>query len=335
MFDGVVTTLAGQTGLSEDVTRFLVAFLAEIPVALLTRLVPNVPALKHLLFGLIGILVSFFVYGNYTYLVFVTMIPVYLIMRLSPNRLGARISFVVCFGFLLVLHAYRMATDYLGYTLDFSSVQMVLTIKFTTFAWSVSNANDPTYVCSKHTEAHKIMRLPTPLEFFGFTFFFPAFFSGPSLEFRNYMDFITMDQFEVFGKHYPPLDLKKIAEIVVLILVMTGLFFGLGSIHLDQLYHFYVIDNASSTLLVVKLLFIYLFIEFIKLRYYLTWKFAELLGVLLGFGFSGMVDNKPTWNAFCNVKIWNMETARALRDIVSNWNIQTETWLRYCLRSPE
>ena len=116
---------------------------------------------------------------------------------------------------------------------------------------------------------------------------------------------------------------------------MTALFFGLGSVHLDQLYHHYVVDTAATTPLVVKLLFIYLFIEFVKLRYYLTWKFAELLGVLLGFGFSGMVDARPTWNAFCNVKIWNMETACALRDIVSNWNIQTETWLRYCLRAPK
>lgn len=178
MFDSFVSWGAPLVGMPEDMFRYLIAFFAEIPITLLCRYVPDNQKLKHFLFGFLGMVIAYFVYSTISFSVFVSMIPVYFIMKYMPNRKGAYLSFAISVGYLIFLHIKRMVDNYLGYTLDFSGLQMILTIKFTTFAFSVSNAHDEEYKCSPYTENHKIKKYPTLLEFFGYTFFFPAYFSG-------------------------------------------------------------------------------------------------------------------------------------------------------------
>ncbi|ELP86740.1 membrane-bound O-acyltransferase mboat family protein, partial [Entamoeba invadens IP1] len=212
MFDSFVSQCSSAIGFKEDMFRFMMAFLMEIPITLFLRYLPDNPRLKHMIYGCIGIFISFFIYNGMTFCVFITMLPVYFIMKYMPNKTGAYICFALSLGYLLTLHIKRMLDNYLGYDLDFSSVQMVLTIKFTTFAFSVANANDKDYVCSKYTEQHKIKTYPTLLEFFGYTFFYPAFFSGPALEFTEYIAFVDMSMFDEFGKKVPPISLKAVGN---------------------------------------------------------------------------------------------------------------------------
>ncbi|KAL7713938.1 Membrane-bound O-acyltransferase (MBOAT) family protein [Entamoeba marina] len=329
MLDEFVTNLASQSGFSEDVLRFLLGFLFEIPVSIGLRYLPNNPSLKHAIYGIVGIFVSLFVYSGMTLNVLISMVPVYFIMKYMPNRIGAYISFGVCLSYLMYLHITRMVDNYLGYDLDFSSVQMVLVIKYSTFAFSVSNANDSEYQFSKYTKEHVISKYPTYLEFFGYTFFYPAFFSGPSLEFNDYMKFVTMEQFKEFDHKLPKIDVSALLKVIGTIIVLVTFFILSGVLDIFNYCDYYLVRNPKECSCWYKLLLVLIYVDFVKVKYYFTWKFAELLSVLSGFGYSGQNDGKLLWNGFKNVDIWKMETSNTVRQIVSNWNIQTERWLRY------
>lgn len=332
MFDSFVSWGAPIVGMPEDMFRYLVAFFVEIPITLLCRYVPDNQKLKHFLFGFLGMIIAYFVYSTISFSVFISMIPVYFIMKYMPNRKGAYLSFAISVGYLIFLHVKRMVDNYMGYTLDFSGLQMVLTIKFTTFAFSVSNANDEEYKCSPYTEKHKIKKYPSLLEFFGYTFFFPAYFSGPSLEYNDYISFIDMSMFDDFGKRaIPPIPVKRTVTLIIEMFVLLGLFLLIGYFDLYTTLEYYILDHFELTGVFLRLTLVIIYVELAKVKYYFTWKFAELLSLFLGFGYTGM--NKETgeteWNGFVNVNIYKMEISDSVRQIVANWNIQTEKWLRY------
>ena len=139
MFDSFVTYGANLIGFQEDMFRYLISFFIEIPLCYFFRFLPNNPQLKHFLYGIVGIFIAYFVYSTISLSVFITMIPVYIIMKYIKNKkLGARICFALNISYLVFLHIKLMIDNYLGYDLDFSSLKMVLTIKFTTFSFSIS-----------------------------------------------------------------------------------------------------------------------------------------------------------------------------------------------------
>ena len=94
---------------------------------------------------------------------------------------------------------------------------------------------------------------------------------------------------------------------------------------------YYILEHPELHGLFINLTLILVYVQLAKVKYYFVWKFAELLSLFLGFGYSG--KNKETgeteWNGFINVNIYKMEISDSVKQIVANWNIQTEKWLRY------
>ena len=86
-------------------------------------------------------------------------------------------------------HIYRMYTDYLGWHLDFTGPQMLLTQSLTSLAFQVHDGRrlakgekleDP-YLAEK-----AVKKLPSLPEVLSFVYFFPAFLAGPSHQFSDF-----------------------------------------------------------------------------------------------------------------------------------------------------
>jgi len=60
---------------------------------------------------------------------------VFLMVKFLPRAIAHKLVFVFALGYLCISHIYRMYVDYLGWTLDFTGPQMLLTIKFTLYAF--------------------------------------------------------------------------------------------------------------------------------------------------------------------------------------------------------
>jgi lysophospholipid acyltransferase len=84
---------------------------------------------------------------------------------------------------------------WISWDLDFTGVQMILTIKLTSIGYNYYDG----YVGDKQTDpykrAHAVKTLPSPLEYFGWIFFFPSFLTGPSIEYAEYRDYINLSMF--------------------------------------------------------------------------------------------------------------------------------------------
>jgi len=84
-----------------------------------------------------------------------------------------------------------MATDYLGWSLDFSCVMMLVCLKTIGAAYNVYDGQkDITHVSGFHKEK-LVSKVPNPLEYFGFMFYYPTVMSGPVIELKDYLDFVN------------------------------------------------------------------------------------------------------------------------------------------------
>ena len=93
------------------------------------------------------------------------------------NSLSYLILSSVLFSFLLISylifsHIYRLYTDYMGWTLDFTGPQMLLTLKLTSIGWNYFDGTANKNVTEKQ-KASAITKLPTLLELY---LFFPSSF---------------------------------------------------------------------------------------------------------------------------------------------------------------
>lgn len=105
-----------------------------------------------------------------------------------------------------------MYIDYLGWTLDFTGPQMLLTIKFTFYAFDVHDyrlnaeqldkyagpaSTDPTKrnFLREYIVSARLPREPSALEYFGYIFFFPTFLAGPVQSVKSYMNYMDRTSF--------------------------------------------------------------------------------------------------------------------------------------------
>jgi hypothetical protein len=73
-----------------------------------------------------------------------------------------------------------MTVDYLGWTLDFSCLQMLCTLRLISAAFNISDGDrlkkNPDFLqFSKHKEL-AVSSMPSILEYFGYVYFFPVTF---------------------------------------------------------------------------------------------------------------------------------------------------------------
>jgi len=140
-----VTDAAGF--LTIDKTKYVFCLLLCYPLAAFFRLLPNVPVLKHVVGIVIGTWFGYFTIGYQILHSFISSTIVYLIVRFAPLSVARKIVFVFSMAYIMISHIYRMYVDYMGWTLDFTGIQMLLTMKHIMFAFDVYDGTLPESVC--------------------------------------------------------------------------------------------------------------------------------------------------------------------------------------------
>jgi len=133
-----IAETSAAIGIQDDQLRLVMCLFAAIPLGLVHKRLPN-PFIKHLNAFLTGFLFVWFLIGwSSLHLLFSGAVVYGLSAALPPSKAP---KFVVCFAmaYLSVGHIYRMITDYLGWRMDYSTLQMVLTVKLVTFAYNYAD----------------------------------------------------------------------------------------------------------------------------------------------------------------------------------------------------
>jgi len=247
--------MASATGLGADQLKFLTCSLASYPLAVVMSKLPNNPTLKHLFGMSFGLLFGWINFGQQLLMLFVSSTVAFLILHLFSPKRSAQLIYLWCMLFLSGCHIYRMITDYMGYTLDFTGAQMLLTLKLVTMGTDFFDGTKRPEELGNYAKSMNLKRLPSPLEFYGYVFFFPGLLAGPAFNLREYLEYIDGSLFKdaPAGKMPSPLMpfLKNSATVVATAIgLLINMKYSLYYCRSDEFYqHDFVTDFSTFGLL--------------------------------------------------------------------------------------
>ncbi|KAF9431185.1 lysophospholipid acyltransferase [Entomortierella beljakovae] len=318
----------------QDQLRCLTALLLAYPLSLGFWFLPtNNPNIKHMA----SVLFSFFLYvvviGDMVGLTHLlgSSIAVWRIMGTVKGKWGPRIVFIGVMLHMSVSHLMRQLTDYRGYKLDHTGPQMILTMKLTSWAFSVYDGRRNPKDLSRNQQEHAVKDFPSLLHYLSYIFFFPAILVGPAFEYMDYIRFIECTQFRdpKTGKVRWPTGRVAAAMRSFVFSLISLASLAVISPKIDSLW---TIEPEYKALpWILKFGYVQLSALGARFKYYAVWKMAEGACVLAGFGYNGPdpKTGKPRWDASSNIDIWGYETGESLKELADSWNKGTNIWLKY------
>lgn len=350
--DAQIQPLADGLGMELSLIKYTISLFLAYPLAVILRLIPG-KNLKHLFSFVGGVFLAQWIFGPDWIHTFASSAGTYLICMLAPRKQVATIVFVWAMAYMTAAHIYRMYVSYMSGIFDFTGMQMVLTMKLTSFAYNLYDGTvDREKVFPKTPHEDKgakkvyesrarfaIDKLPNPLEFFGYIYCFTCLLAGPAFEYADYARSIDGSVFQ------RPVD-KKSAESKLPsrspprseFYALTCLLIGVVSLvgHL-QLVPTFPVRNLTKPGFVPafgeghgwRFLYTYIALFTDRLKYYFAWKIAEGASVMGGFGFEGYnPDGSPKgWRGVENIDIWAFETSTNVQTLSRAWNKRTQGWL--------
>jgi len=302
--------------------------LACYPAALIFRQLPkSIPSLKHIFSIVLSIGFITFCLGPYAWIhSFVSSLVTYFLLAVLPHGVAHKVAFSWALGYMFISHLYRQYTDYMGWTLDFTTMQMVLTIKLTSFAFNYYDGNCPVEKLSEEQKKRSIKTLPPLLEYFGFVYFFCSFMAGPAIEITEYQNFINYSMFADkncqgrIPSAWGPAFWAFLNAIAYLPLMILSGKFPIVYLLSDAFRAAPFWEQAAR---------LYLHPTLCRMKYYFGWNLAEGACILSGIGYNGVDKNgKSRWDRCRNVFVTRVECAPNIRSVTTFWNLKTGDWLK-------
>ncbi|XVE91020.1 hypothetical protein DITRI_Ditri20bG0122500 [Diplodiscus trichospermus] len=322
--------LAASVGVSVPVLRFLLCFVATIPVSFLWRLVPGRLA-KHVYSGFTGALLSYLSFGFSSNLHFlVPMLLGYAAMVLYRPKCGI-ITFFLALGYLIGCHVHYMSGDaWKDGGIDATGALMVLTLKVISCA---INYNDGLLKEEELREAQKKYRLdklPSLVEYCGYCLCCGSHLVGPVYDMKDYLEWTEGKGIWAHSDKGPSTSpyretfraLLQAAFCMALYLYLVP-YYPLSRFS-EPIYQEWGFWN--------KLRFQYMSCFSVRWKYYFIWSISEAAVIISGLGFCGWTESsppKPKWDRAKNVDILGVELAKSSVVLPLVWNIQVSTWLRH------
>ncbi|KAF9997228.1 lysophospholipid acyltransferase [Entomortierella chlamydospora] len=334
MLDSFFNAFSEAVSFPADQLRCLSALILAYPLAFAFWLLPNNnPTIKHI----VSVAASFFLFAvilddmvGLTHLLG-SSIAVWRIMGTVKGKWGPRIVFIGVMLHMSVSHLIRQLNDYRGYKLDHTGPQMILTMKLTSWAFSVYDGRRNPKELSRYQTEHAITNFPSLLHYLSYVFFFPGVLVGPSFEYMDYMRFIELSQFRdpKTGKvHWPAGRIfASLKSFMFSLISLASL--AIVAPKIDCLW---TMEPAFKALpWVLRFIYVQFSALGARFKYYAVWKMAEGACVLAGFGYNGPdpKTGEPRWDATSNVDIWAYETGESIKDLADSWNKGTNMWLKH------
>ncbi|KAK9103415.1 hypothetical protein Sjap_020669 [Stephania japonica] len=325
-----MAAMASAIGVSVAVLRFLLCFVATIPVSFVWGLVPGTLT-KHVYAAASGAILSYLSFGFSSNLHFlVPMLLSYASMALYRKRCGI-LTFFIGFGYLIGCHVYYMSGDaWKEGGIDATGALMVLTLKVISCSM---NYNDGLLKEDNLWEAQKknrLLQLPSIIEYFGYCLGCGSHFAGPVFEMKDYLEYTDRKGIWSPSEKGPSPSpyVATLRAIVQAALCMA--------LYLYLVPHYPLSTFTDPVYLEwgfwKRLSYQYMSGFTARWKYYFIWSISEASIIISGFGFSGWTNSSPPkarWDRAKNVDIIGVELATSAVQLPLVWNIQVSTWLRH------
>ena len=246
---------------------------------------------------------------------------------------------------MTLAHIYRMYVSYLSGIFDFTGMQMVLTMKLTSFAYNYFDGTyDKKRVFGEHSDPKvakmyadrrrfAITSLPNPLEFYGYVYCFTCLLAGPAFEYTDYVSAVDGSAFVGYNngneehRDTAPSSLVSALAALIVGIVSMGVYLKMSAVF--QMRKFYDPMFIAGHSMTYRMGYTWLTITGERFKYYFVWKVAEASSILAGFGFEGWTaDGRAKgWGGVRNVDILTFETGPNIQIMSRSWNKRTQGWL--------
>lgn len=322
-----------QTLWQNDQAVYVICILTSLILSLPLQWIKR-PILRHLygaFFGLVFCLVNFGPWS--TCYCLVTSLAVWVMMnRQAPRWLVFGFAFLTC----SIAHLWIMYHDYLGWHMDFTGVQNILTLKFVMWGFDLryyfeQDASEPTDPNTNKDEAAqfdekvKLTTRPTLIEYMSHLFWFANVLTMPIFSPQQHLNWVN--KADTKGAFIPCLRTIAYAVLISLVHLTVGPYFVFGKIT-DGSWHNWPV--------VYKWWYLWMGMLIAKAPYYVGWLLAEASTIACGMGREaswlappGIKNADKPWSGASTVHIVAMETSRNFVEVTQSWNFSTSGWLRH------
>lgn len=253
-----------------------------------------------------------------------------LTVNVDPKKVH-KVVIMVSLIWLSVGQIVRMILHYGINRFDYAGRMMIIFQKVTYLAFSLHDGLGRREVeLTKDQKEQRITRIPSILEYFGYMFHHSTLLAGPVCTFNDYMDFIegrdiapATDQ-ETKKEPSPTNAVVTKLSSSILCVVLYSFLSKVFPFHLNADSNF--IANSSF---LWRMAFPFFAMFTTRLKYYFAWIIADAVNNACGLGFNGYDSSgRELWNKMTNVYPVDLEKSTNFKDLLSNWNITTNLWLR-------
>lgn len=337
-----VQNLSDMIGFDVETLNYTLGLFLCYPLGLIMNTIPYGPQ-RHLFSFLLGAFLLQFTLGSQWIHQLLTSLIVYAMFSVLPRKTAVKVVPTFVMAYCVVGHLHRQYVNYLGWDLDFTGTQMVITQKLYMMAYNLYDgevlATGKADKASKKCEQFALSKLPSLLEFLGYTFCFSNVLSGPATEFTTYRaacDGSLLYKPDGKPRGKIPSNVWPTLRPLLTCLVSLGLFVVLGATYplLDP------VDPKNNTPVLVRPDFLkkswfyrytYMWVSLfvVRQKYFFAWKNSEGANNIWYAGFEGFDDkgNVKGWETSNNVDILSFETAPNLQTLSKDWNKKTSLWL--------
>ncbi|KAI3822185.1 hypothetical protein L1987_09769 [Smallanthus sonchifolius] len=323
-------SMASAIGLSVPVLRFLLCFVATIPVSFFHRLVPGGATARHLYAAFTGALLSYVSFGFSSNLHFlVPMLISYTSMIVYRKRCGL-ISFLSAMGYLIGCHVYYMSGDaWKEGGIDATGSLMVITLKVISCAINYNDGLLKEEDLRESQKKNRLLKLPSLIEYVGYCLCCGSHFAGPVYETKDYLDWNERKGIWTKSEKGTPSPFGPTLKALLQAGFCMGLYLYLVPSHPLSRFSEPIYQEWGF---VKRLSYQYMSGFTARWKYYFIWSISEASIIISGLGFSGWTDSSPPkarWDRAKNVDVLGVEFAKSSVELPLVWNIQVSTWLRH------
>lgn len=337
-----VESLSQQTGQDVETLEYLLGMIICYPLGIIMLSLPH-GKMKHLFSFILGAFLLQFTIGIQWIHQLISSMIAYFMFLILPAKQAKTLVPIFSMAYITIGHLHRQYINYLGWDMDFTGPQMVLTMKLYSLAYNLYDGElinrGKEDRAAKKCASVAVTSLPGIIEYLGYTFCFATVLAGPAYEYKFYATACEGSLlYEKSGKPKGKIPSQVWPTLRPLLgsLLCLGVFVVGNGMYplLDPTDPQHATPVVSTEEMLAKPMYerfaySWLALFFIRFKYYFAWMNAEGANNIWYAGFEGFDEKgEPKgWEVSNNVDVIQFETAPNLKTLSAAWNKKTANWL--------
>jgi len=336
-----VESLSETVGFDRETLSMVLGMFLCYPLGLLMLMIPH-GKMKHFFSFITGAFLLQFTIGCQWVHQLISSLIVYGMFLILPAKMNTYMVPIFIMSYVTLGHLHRQYINYLGWDLDFTGAQMVLTMKLYSLSYNIYDgqliSDGKVDRAAKKCADVSVKNIPGIIEYLGYTFNFSSVLAGPAVEYKIHESACNGSNF--FDKNGNPLPkpnniwptLKPFLSSLFcmgMFVVGSGMFPLLDPTDPQKNPPVIITEEFLEKPWWYRYIYAWVALFFIRQKYYFAWKNAEGATNIWYGGFEGFDENgkQKGWEHSNNVDIISYETAPNMKTLSAAWNKKTANWL--------